>query len=209
MGEFYVYEHWRPDKGVCFYVGKGVGNRAFFINRKKKNEHHSAIVRKLSNAGLAVDVRFVETEINEARAFELERERIAHWRALGVALTNKTDGGEGHSGLSPSLETRAKKAKAMLGRKLPPETIAKMRDAASKRSPEHIAKISAALAGRTLPAEHVAKLKAAKRPPITEEHRAKLREGQARRAPRSEETKAKTAASIAAWHASRKQSQED
>ena len=25
---FYVYEHWRPDKNVCFYVGKGKGKRA-------------------------------------------------------------------------------------------------------------------------------------------------------------------------------------
>ena len=25
---YYVYEHWRPDKDVCFYVGKGKGGRA-------------------------------------------------------------------------------------------------------------------------------------------------------------------------------------
>ena len=24
---FYVYEHWRPDKSVCFYVGKGCEDR--------------------------------------------------------------------------------------------------------------------------------------------------------------------------------------
>lgn len=24
---FYVYEHWRPDKGECFYVGKGKKHR--------------------------------------------------------------------------------------------------------------------------------------------------------------------------------------
>jgi hypothetical protein len=27
--KFYVYEHWRPDKDVCFYVGKGHGRRAY------------------------------------------------------------------------------------------------------------------------------------------------------------------------------------
>jgi len=25
---YYVYEHWRPDKDICFYVGKGKGSRA-------------------------------------------------------------------------------------------------------------------------------------------------------------------------------------
>ena len=28
MTIFYVYEHWRPDKDTCFWVGKGKGDRA-------------------------------------------------------------------------------------------------------------------------------------------------------------------------------------
>lgn len=34
MNNFYVYEHWRPDTGVCFYVGKGKEKRAWDMKRR-------------------------------------------------------------------------------------------------------------------------------------------------------------------------------
>ena len=56
MREFYVYEHWRPDTGACFYVGKGNGDRAFRV-KKNRNRHHANIVAKLEKDSLQVEVR--------------------------------------------------------------------------------------------------------------------------------------------------------
>jgi hypothetical protein len=94
---FYVYEHWRPDRDECFYVGKGMGGRA--NKMRDRNLHHRAIVKKLSALGMAVEVRMVATGLDEETAFEIEVERIAFWRAAGIDLANKTNGGDGVSGL--------------------------------------------------------------------------------------------------------------
>lgn len=103
---FYVYEHWRPDKGVCFYVGKGHGNRSnIFADR---NPFHRNVRAKLSRLGMCIEVRMVHCELDEETAFAIERERIAFWRSLGIKLTNLTDGGEGPSGFVPSEETRSR-----------------------------------------------------------------------------------------------------
>lgn len=108
---FYVYEHWRPDENVCFYIGKGKGKRAFDLLHR--SFHHKNITAKLSLAGLCVDVRFVGTNLSENIAFDLEIERIAFWRAQGVFLTNRTDGGEGPSGYVQTPEHRQKKTDAV------------------------------------------------------------------------------------------------
>jgi hypothetical protein len=57
---FYVYEHWRPDKDVCFYVGKGKDGRANVFSRK--NAHYNSIVAKLARLGMCVEVRLVADE---------------------------------------------------------------------------------------------------------------------------------------------------
>lgn len=97
MSIFYVYEHWRLDRDECFYVGKGKGNRAY--NMRDRNAHHRAIMEKLSREGSGMEVRMVATGLTEDEAFALEVERIAFWRAAGADLANKTNGGEGTSGL--------------------------------------------------------------------------------------------------------------
>jgi len=101
---FYVYEHWRTDRDECFYVGKGVAGRAYVMNRR--NRHHKAIQSKVSREGFAVEVRIVASGLNEEDAFTLEIERIMFWRALGVDLTNMTQGGEGTTGHNHSYDTR-------------------------------------------------------------------------------------------------------
>ena len=45
-GKFYVYEHWRPDRGECFYVGKGHGRRAYDM-RRGRNRWHKFMQEKL------------------------------------------------------------------------------------------------------------------------------------------------------------------
>lgn len=95
-GIFYVYEHWRPDLDLCFYVGKGQRNRARTF--KYRNQIYSAVAAELSRQGMCIEVRMVASALIEAEAFNIEMDRIAFWRAAGVALANRTDGGEGFSG---------------------------------------------------------------------------------------------------------------
>lgn len=153
MSEFYVYEHWRPDTGVCFYVGKGKDNRAYSMNRKG---WHSYIVAKLEGNGLRVEVRIVADGMSEQDAFDLERRRIAHHgrkdRGTGT-LVNSTDGGDGRAGWKASPETCAKIAAALTGNTNFSGKIC---------SPEHRAKISEAHAGKVLTEDHKRRISEAK-----------------------------------------------
>lgn len=102
--KFYVYEHWRPDKQTCFYVGKGSAKRAWSM--RGRNKMHYSIRKILESAGLSVDVRIVETDLNEADAFVLERQLIDFYGLNN--LSNFTLGGEGFSGGRHTAESRAK-----------------------------------------------------------------------------------------------------
>ena len=124
-GHFYVYEHWRPDRDECFYVGKGHGRRANDMSRSR-NLYHRAIQKKLSALGLAVEVKIIAGGLSEAEAFKLERERIAFWRADGSDLANFTDGGEGVSGIPMSEEQKKKISIANKGKLVSWETREKI-----------------------------------------------------------------------------------
>lgn len=141
---FYVYEHWRPDRGECFYVGKGKGGRANSL-RHGRNRFHKFIQTKLLRLGSAVEVKIVTDGLNEIEAFALERERIAFWRDGGANLANMSDGGEGPSGHRQSEEHRQKRAAAKSAYYATPE--GKLAHA------ELVAAAIAANTGRTLRAE--------------------------------------------------------
>jgi len=100
---FYVYEHWRPDTGTCFYVGKGKDKRAWDM-KNMRNRHHMAITSKLTSLGFCVDVRVVVDQISEETALNLEIDRIAMYGMEN--LSNMTSGGDGLR--NPSKETREK-----------------------------------------------------------------------------------------------------
>lgn len=160
-GIFYVYEWWRPDKNVCFYVGKGKQRRAWEFRRR--NNHCSRIIAKLISGGLAVEVRIISSGLEEATALSGEVERIAFWRANGIGLSNRTLGGEGVSGLKHSEATRLllKAASARrIGRPVSEETRQKISEANKRarppgwKNPQH----SARLKGRKLSEEHKAKI---------------------------------------------------
>ena len=108
---FYVYEHWRPDTGLPFYVGKGCGDRAYTHvdgkSKKRGNRQHIFICRHLANIKQSVEVRIVFNFIDESTAFELEKSTISYWRSRGVQLVNRTDGGEGVSMRSIPSDVRA------------------------------------------------------------------------------------------------------
>lgn len=151
MNIFYVYEHWRPDLDLCFYVGKGKGKRAWRV--EARNRVHAEVIAELAAKGMCVEVRLVASGLTELRAFIIERQRVAFWRKSGAALSNRTDGGEGWSGfirplgIKLSQSTREKLSKARLGMKF---------------SHEHRKKLSS-------------RKKGVKRKPFTEETRAKMR----------------------------------
>lgn len=186
---FYVYEHWRPDTNACFYVGKGHGNRAWWMY--DRNPHHRAIQSKLIALGLAIDVRIIIENLTEEIAFQIERDRISLYDFK--RLSNMTLGGEGASGASPSAETRAKLSAASKGRKLSPEHVAKVSAAHKGKVPApHV--IEAArrwLTGRKRSREAVEKQMAKRRGiPISEAHKKAISDGQ-RGKILSEEHKAK------------------
>lgn len=202
-GNFYVYEHWRPDKGECFYVGKGCGKRSREMG--SRNRYHKNIQNKLAILGFSVEIRFVEAGLTEDQAHSLEVSRIAFWRACGAELANLTDGGEGTS--NPSLETRALMRAAKIGRKLTEEHKAKV-SAASRAAqastgfrerhsrllkealnrPEVKAKRSKSQKARIRTKEHYEKVAAALRgKKLSPEHRAKCRLASLGRKQRPEE----------------------
>lgn len=169
----YIYEHWRPDKNIVFYVGLGKGRRCNVMY--KRDPQHINIQKKLARQGQSVEIRIIASDLSREEAITREIERIAYWRALGVKLVNRTAGGDGS--LSPCDETRELMRQRRLGVKLSEETKAKI--SASTRAaladPKVRAKISAALKEALKRPDVRAKLLHASRSQIrTAEHNAKI-----------------------------------
>lgn len=133
--DYYVYEHWRPDTGACFYVGKGRNKRAWKLC--DRNAHHAAIRSKLISLGLAVDVRVIVTNLSEEAAYFVECDRVAFYGVENLA--NKTGGGRGLSNAKEEVRKRigAQKIgnKNMVGRRLSEETRRKISDAHKGKAP--------------------------------------------------------------------------
>jgi len=155
---YYVYEHWRPDTDVCFYVGKGKGKRAWDL-RHMRNRHYKAVVAKLERLGLSVDVRLILRDVAEDTALHVEIDRIAFYGQPN--LTNMTSGGDGLK--NPSPETRAAISRAQKKRFKNPEELLKLgaRAKGRKTSDETKRKLSAALRGRKMTPEQLKKMRAA------------------------------------------------
>ncbi len=192
-GLAYVYEHWRPDTDVCFWVGKGTSFR-YRVYKRGTNTHYNGIVAKLRAAGLDVEARFVAINLTDEEAFRVEVERMAFWRAQGVVLANKAIGGRGGmSGVTRSEESRAKQSAKTKGRKASPEQVAKIRERAD--SPEYKAFVSALHTGRKRPPETGQKISVGvKKSWDDPEIRASRIAGMKERPAISEETRAKMSA---------------
>lgn len=137
--KFYTYIHCKPD-GSPFYVGKGTGRRSH--NFMKRTVHHKRITAKYGAANISIWKFNTNTE---QEAFDLEIYLIAHYKRIGMKLCNQTDGGDGASGYTHTLEACAKMSAANKAR--PPA------------SAETRAKISAAGRGRTATAETIMKMR--------------------------------------------------
>lgn len=94
---FYVYMYLRED-GTPYYVGKGIGNRAYQKNRRLKPPPKNRII--------------IQDRLTEEQAFQQEIEHIAFYgrkdNGTGM-LRNLTDGGEGASGAIVSDESLLKR----------------------------------------------------------------------------------------------------
>ena|ERR1035437_6020487 len=191
----FVYEHWRSDKDVCFYVGIGTDRRV----AKRVREHnllHCRILEKLKRNGARHETRIIAKVCSWSEACELERKLIAKYgrRDLGRGpLVNLTDGGEGALGIIRLAGARAKISAANLGRKHSPEARAKMAISSFKRwsNPEMREKIIMAMRGHKLSQETKDKMSASakKRVYSQEEREKQSRSATGRRA--SPQTRAK------------------
>lgn len=127
MGNFYVYLHRRETDNVVFYVGKGIGRRAYYFS--ERNDHWTKTFKK---HGCKVEI--FAKGLTEKQAFDIESEQIKIHRSK--KLCNKTDGGEGvsgyrfteeqkkrmsesHKGIKPSDASKEKISKKLRGRKNP------------------------------------------------------------------------------------------
>jgi len=108
---FCVYEHIRPDTNAIFYVGKGSHVRAH--SKHRRNKHWNSVVAKAGG----YSVKMIANNIEEELSFLVEMERIDQLKRIGLKLTNKTDGGEGPSGMQHTDEAKRKIADAQRGEK--------------------------------------------------------------------------------------------
>jgi hypothetical protein len=156
--KFYVYIHSKPD-GTPFYVGKGCGIRAHRFTIR--NPHHKNVVNKYGKENIIIGKLECESEL---MAFEREKWLISLFKGIGIELTNRTDGGEGSSGLVMSEEAKTQisaKLKGQPGRPHTNETKAKISAANTGKKRTEEAKMKMGRKGKIVSAETREKLKAA------------------------------------------------
>lgn len=174
---FYVYEHWRSDTGLPFYVGKGTGARANDLHYNR-NRYYRAVVDKLNRLGNFVEVVMVHKDLTEDAAFFEEEIRIDFLRGQGIKLTNLAKGGAGgHAGCRHSDEWKRRLSERMTVVMSDPERRRKQGDRrrgvkltqeqrlkySGPKSHEHVEAMKRAAKGRKRPpprsASHIQKQK--------------------------------------------------
>lgn len=107
---YFVYVHRRLDTGEVFYVGKGTRTNLKQYIRANTTVRRNIFWRRIVAKAGGFKSEVLADFFDERDAFSCECELIALYgkQANGGVLCNLTDGGEGHAGLSPSLETRRK-----------------------------------------------------------------------------------------------------
>jgi hypothetical protein len=109
---FYTYAYLREDK-TPYYIGKGKGDRVY-----KKSKNDIKPPRDKSR------IILLKQNLSEEDAFNHEKYMIAIFgrKDLGTGiLHNRTDGGDGSSGVLQTEETKLKRSNALKGRPRPEE----------------------------------------------------------------------------------------
>jgi hypothetical protein len=166
--EYYTYAYLRED-GTPYYIGKGNGNRAFKRTKKciKPPKDKSRII-------------LLKQNLTEEEAFNHEIYMIAVFGRKDLEtgiLHNRTDGGEGSSGATRSLELRNKISKSLKGRIVSEETKKKLSEIGKGRivSEETKRKLSQIGKGKAISEETKRKMsESRKNRVVTEETRKKL-----------------------------------
>lgn len=120
MEEYYVYKHLKKGTDEVFYIGKGKGKRAYWPYQRNDHWHNTV-------AKYGYDVIIIEDGLSEADAFALEIDLITQYGRKDIrtgCLVNWSNGGEGLSGRIAWNK----------GKKMRPETYAKLRKIWDKRS---------------------------------------------------------------------------
>lgn len=181
--DYYVYAYLRETDRSPYYVGKGRKGRAWDPRGKA--------------AGMPTNTRnivMLRTGLTEQEAFQWEIFYIRHYgrKDIGTGiLQNKSDGGEGASGVIRSDEYRAKMSKLHKGKILSGKTKDKLREARLRQGNPPIAQeardsVAEKLRGRPKTEEHKAALRGPRGPQPNIAEAAKKRW-----APRMEEMKPK------------------
>jgi hypothetical protein len=118
--EYYTYAYLREDK-TPYYIGKGEKNRAY-------TKHHKGISVPKDKSRII----FLKQNLLEEEAFKHEIYMISVLgrKDLGTGiLRNRTNGGDGASGLVHNKKTREQISKAHIGKSLSEETKRKQSEA--------------------------------------------------------------------------------
>lgn len=142
---------------------RAVNERRLILWKQHKcgNLYADKAIRKHGRENFIVEV------LEKCETFEQLNEREKYWIAVLRCKVpfgyNRTEGGEGNVGYTPTPEHRANLRAANLGKKLSEEHVAKIKAATKgkKRTPEQCANISAGKIGHEVPEEVRAKLEAA------------------------------------------------
>jgi hypothetical protein len=161
MNDFYTYAYLREDR-TPYYIGKGQGRRAYTKNKRqfKPPKDKSRII-------------FLKQNLLEQEAFKHEKYMIGVFgrKDLGTGiLHNKTDGGEGSSGLIHSDETKRKMSESHTGKTFSENHRKKISEANKNPSEEIRRKQSEANKGKIFSEEHKKKLSQAQSKYKSEKH---------------------------------------
>jgi hypothetical protein len=140
---FYIYCYIRKTDATPYYIGKGLGRRAWA-------NHSSGKINKPKDKNRII---IMESNLTELGAWALERRYIRWFGRKDIEtgiLRNKTDGGEGLSGQVHTEETKRKMSQSHIGEK--------SYWYGKKFSEEHKEKIRQSLKKKTLPEEHKKKI---------------------------------------------------